>query len=564
MLNDSSDVALVFNGEIYNAVEFRDELLQKGYVFKGHSDTEVVLDLYLEYGIEMLGRLNGMFAIAIYDKRTDRLYLARDRVGIKPLYYYKDNRVFLFSSEIKSIVKSGKADIEIDETAYNEIFTFGFSIKRTLVKNIVPLQPGTYLEYYRGTIKKHRWFNLNDYKRPESNQRMGDICQSVKRVMRNCVKRQMVSDVKVGLQLSGGIDSSLVSYYASHSDEGFLRDSIAIVFDRKYGELNEEKYIDFVSKKCNLKAHKEILTPEFYISNLEFINWYLDTIPAYYNEPGIYLLSGGARKHVTVLLSGEGADELFAGYSRIAFASLFGMVCRITKLIPALKNRKIWKGRQGYSFNDLVVFNDAVPLSICNRVLKNYDDNAVSADRKAWMKKLTGGYIDRHIKYELMTRLQGLLNRQDKCTMANSIENRVPLLDNEMLDFAFSIPARSLVRYRVKDIIRNRSLSVQGKYPLKLMCRNIFGENFAFRKKGGFDIPCRDFLSDSLFGDYFYSRILPGMKGRGLLNDNLIKEWYQNLATISPDELNALWRCINLEIISQLIFDGKEPEMITK
>jgi len=309
-----------------------------------------------------------------------------------------------------------------------------------------------------GGVKQHRWFDVNNYKRLKSNKSLEDICNLAERKIDKCVKRQMVSDVKIGMQLSGGIDSSLVSYYASCNGKNHLKDSIAIVFDDKYGAINEEKYIDAVSKKVNLNVHKAVLNREFYISNLEYINWYLDTIPAYYNELGIYLLSGEARKHVTVLLSGEGADELFAGYSRIAFANLFGLTNKLTKYIPALKRRKIWKGREGYTFNDLVVFNEAVPISICSSVFNDYEDDAVSKDRMDQMKSLTGTYLDRQIKYELIIRLQGLLNRQDKSTMANSIENRVPLLDNEMIEFAFSIPGRYLVKYRIKDLIKNKSL----------------------------------------------------------------------------------------------------------
>jgi len=150
MIDKELNVVIIFNGEIYDTDGLKTELVKKGYQFRGHSDTEVLLNLYLEYGIEMLNKLNGMFGIAIYDKRMDRLYLARDRIGIKPVYYYIDENILMFASELKSIVKSGAVPIEIDNLAYREIFTFGYSLKRTVVKNVFPLQPGTYLEYSGG------------------------------------------------------------------------------------------------------------------------------------------------------------------------------------------------------------------------------------------------------------------------------------------------------------------------------------------------------------------------------------------------------------------------------
>ncbi len=557
MISSDGTVVIVYNGEVYNAFEERKELEKKGVKFRSNTDTEIILELYREYGIdEMLKRLNGMFAFGIYDLNSGKAYLARDRFGIKPIYYFEDDEMLLFASEVKAITKSGKINVAIDIEGFQETFAFGMSYQKTIIEGIHPLQAGCYLEWDKKSTKLYRFYDINEYKKVEKTG-IDVVKRKGKEVLRKSVESQMISDVCVGCQLSGGVDSSLVSYFAVNNNKTQMRDSIAITFDDEYGQLNEEKYIDYVSEQLRLKCHKQKMDGDFYIRNLEKINWHLDNIPAYYNELGILLLSKEAKKYVTVLLSGEGADELFAGYTRMAYSKIVKMASIVHRVIPKTIKAKIWKGRSGNRYVDYVVFKEAVPLELCEKVLKEYDDERISRDRIQFAEGLKGSSLDIQRKYEMSIRLQGLLNRQDKSTMANSIENRVPVLDNNVVDWAFSLKKSSIIKVRVMDLLKRTGTRIQGKYVLKSICSDIFGKEFSYRDKGGFGIPCRDYMKKPIFLHYVEESILPCMKERGLINYQYIEKWMHNLDKISALEENALWRAINLEILCQLLVDGR-------
>lgn len=565
MMNRQNTVAIIFNGEIYNANDYRQKLSSKGYIFHSNTDTEVIIAMYEEFGLEtMLQKLNGMFAFAIYDLTKKKLYIARDRFGIKPLYAYQDNNIIIFASEIKSILHSGKIKAKIDKLGYQEIFVFGNSLRHTLFDNISPVQPGEYVEINeKGSAKVCKYFNLEDLQRLSyKGATFEESIKALDRVLCDSVKRQMISDVKVGCQLSGGVDSSLICSYARSIRNEGLFDSIAVIFEEAHKELSEEKYIDYVSKKLKMKSHKAILNEEFYIKNLELINWYLDTIPAYHNELGIYALSQEAKQHVTVLLSGEGADELFGGYGRMAFINVVKTLSRLKMIVPKKIKRIIWKERKNISFEEYVIFQEAIPLGLCKMVLYDYSDEQVSKDRRKCLENFSGAPLERQIKYELSVRLQGLLNRQDKSTMANSIENRVPFLDNEMVELVFKIPIRHFIKVRMKDIFKRRGSRIQGKYILKRLCEKKFNKGFAFRNKCGFVIPYREFLSGDKFQRYFRTILMPEMEKRNMVNTEVVKQWNDHIKEISSDELNAFWRCVNLEICTQLFIDGRTAQEI--
>lgn len=564
MMNRQNTVALVFNGEIYNANEYREQLSSKGYAFRSNTDTEVIITMYEEFGLEiMLQKLNGMFAFALYDTSKRKLYIARDRFGIKPLYIYNDDNIMIFASEIKSILFSGKMKARIDKQGYQETFVFGNSLRHTLFENILPVQPGEYVEMDKnGSVRNHKYFNLEDLQRLSSKEtEFDENIKSLDRTLYNCVKRQMISDVKVGCQLSGGVDSSLICSYARSIKNDGLFDSIAVVFDKEHPEMSEEEYVDYVNEKLKMKSHKAVLDENFYIQNLELINWYLDTIPSYHNELGIYALSREAKQHVTVLLSGEGADELFGGYGRMAYVNVVKILSRFKMIVPPKIKRTIWKERKA-SFDEYVVFHEAIPLGVCKKVLYDFSDEMVSMDRKKCLENFSGTAMERQRKYEVSVRLQGLLNRQDKSTMANSIENRVPFLDNEVVELVFRIPSKHFIKMRIRDLFKRKGTRIQGKYILKKLCKKYFNERFAFRDKCGFPIPYREFLSGDKFQRYFRTTLMPEMERRNMFNIEIIRKWNDNIKDISPDEINAFWRCINLEICTQLFIDGRKARKI--
>ncbi len=548
MIDDEGAVAIIFNGEIYNAFDLKPELESKGYVFHSKTDTEVILNLYKEYGIEnCLKKLNGMFALAIYDHRNGCAYLARDRFGIKPLYYAENTDFIVFASEVKAIVFSGKIRVELDKCAYMECLTYGNSYMSTLIKGVHVLQPGHYL-----TIKEHSvvsdtiFFDIDTFKR-KRNGSYGKSKRKIISAIRQSVRRQLRSDVRLGCQLSGGVDSSTVSYFAKQDGGINLQDAVSVVVDK--AGYSEEKYIDKANRKLGLEVHKVRLGTDVsqIAVTLKQLNWYLDTIPAYFNEMGIMSMAKEAKKYMTVLLSGEGADELLAGYTRLA---AIDYVIAANRIKPLIK-----RASQKFDLKEYVINNEAIDEDISKELVRDFSFEKASAGRyKAW-SLISGNAEERQIKYEIIVRLQGLLNRQDKCTMANSIENRVPFLDNEFVEAAFQIPRKHLVRLMKRNIIFRKGSKIQGKYVLKDVCQDIFGHEFAFRRKGSFDIPIRDILKSMEFKDFYLREVEPIMMKHGIVKIKTIQRWLKEIDSLSEQQVNAVWRCVNLEIYISLFVD---------
>lgn len=535
MADGTGRVILVFNGEIYNAPVLKEELLQKGYPFHSTTDTEVVLNLYLEYGFEkMVARLNGMFAIAIADLRNETVYLSRDRLGIKPLYYLLQNNKLFFASELKSIIVNSDVERELNLDAAYEQFCFRTALNKSLFKGIVQLEPGTILEISgkSGFFQKKKYFDLDNYHRrmqPETSK--SDYEDRLMFLLGNAVKRQMASDVKLGCQLSGGVDSSIIAHLYKQLTQKKPSDNVSIVFrDERF---SEESYIDYVSKKLDMVTHKFLFDTSDFLGGLEKTVWHQEAVLTHPNSLCLMQLTKEAKQYVTVLLSGEGSDELMAGYPR--FSSIM----------------KMDRGHGDYA--ELAVTSaNTIPSEIGKRLLAEYDPQKYVKERTELFQSFQGTEFDKHIKYELATYLPELLLRQDKMSMANSIENRVPFLDHELMDFAFSIPQMYLVNRQTRE----------GKDLLKRIVGNIFGIDFAYRKKMGFSIPVQMYMNNERFKDYFYDLILPGVKRRGIISVDYIQSLYEKIDAITYNEIEALWRGITLEIWCQLFLEGRKNTVI--
>jgi len=546
MISTDKNVILMMNGEVYNAFDFKESLIQKGHSFKSTSDTEIVLHLYLEYGMDkMITMLNGMFALAIYDFTLDTLFLARDRFGIKPLYILKEDNRIAFASEMKSFKPLSNFKFEPDFSKMDEFLLFRNVINNTLFKNIINCIPGTFFEIKNGKITSHQFYDIDI----EGKNTIASIENKVvlEKALQKSVSSQMISDVKLGCQLSGGVDSSLVTYFAAENLEKGNLETISITF--KDPKFSEEKYIDYVAEKLSLKAHKYEMDAQYYFDVLEKAIWHFEQPLNHPNTIGIYLLSEQAKKHVTVLLSGEGADESLAGYSRFIRAkenmilnkSFFGGLKRnINSLMDYLS----------YSFNSdkRMIMETAFGSITTTRALKSdfVLSNAIR-DRVKTIHKLHGEKILRQRKYELLTYLPDLLMRQDKMSMAHSIENRVPFLDNEMVTTSLNISTDSLIAF-----YNNR---LEGKKVLKDICAEKFDENFAYRNKMGFGIPLREFMSTQVFQDKWYNQIEPSLKKRNLFELKELSLWVKNVATASPEQLDAIWLLLGFEIWAKQYLD---------
>lgn len=552
MLAADGQVVLTFNGEIYNADELKADLIVRGYTFASTTDTEVILKSYLEYGFDQtIRRLNGMFAIALLDLRQDVAYLARDRAGIKPLYYYRHQGTVYYSSELKGLLQCPGFHPEVDMNSLGEKLLYRGATHASLLRGIEQIMPGEYLVLPRnGAPKSVRYFSINDYTRPERGS--GSYIQRKERfekVLSKSVKRQMVSDVKVGCQLSGGVDSSLVCWYARKENPFGMNDTISIVSPNP--AFSEEAYIDKVNFDLNLTPHKYLLDPDKVFATIDEVIWHTETMLTQPSALGLYQLAKHAKEHVTVLLSGEGSDELQGGYE-----------CWYRPLT------KIWKEQPHAKdidyFEKYVVSMDVDSSpKLMKTLIPSFDEEAIKQERMDIFHRQSGDPLTRVMKYQFETYLPELLLRQDKMSMAHSIENRVPLLDNEVIEYAYSLPLRDLLHDKIshinkKALLRGRwdaEYQVDCKYILKEICAEKYGHKFAYREKQGFPMPIVDFMYADLFKQRFYDELLPSAQARGIVDADALKHLYEK-SHLDYYEGETLWRVLTFEIWCEKFIDA--------
>lgn len=553
MVSSDNKVILALNGEIYNAFGYTNELQKWGYKFKSKTDTEIVLALYLKYGFTgMLNMLNGMFALVVIDLRSHELFITRDRFGIKPMYYLQTHDIFAFSSEIKSFKKIENFAFRLAEDKLDEYLLFRNNYKGTLFRDIQSLEPGHYLSFSNTSgLQLKQYFNINNYSRTQKDE--GDLNYygaNLEKWMSNSVQSQLMSDVKLGCQLSGGIDSTIVTWLANRNSSKGNFESVSIIFgDQRF---NEENYINRVSDKLGITSHKFLLDSDYYFDNLEKAVWHLEFPLNHPNTIAIFKLSQRAKEYVTVLLSGEGADEVFGGYTRfydisypyyykVIFPEIFKNLCNPKNLI-----------KYGSDEYRAIMATAFISPGLAKKIKHGFDLEYALKDRKSFYSTLTGSYFDRQVKYEINTYLPDLLIRQDKMSMAHSIENRVPFLDNEVVENSFKIPEKYLVLRKSPEGTNTE------KYLLKKITSDTFGSDFAFRDKMGFTIPLREFFMNERFSEYLNDKIIEGIRQRELFDPKLITGWLANLNNLRYQEIEALWVIISLEIWASVYIDNND------
>lgn len=534
-------VILMMNGEVYNAFAFSDSLERKGYQFRGKSDTEVVLNLYLEYGLEgMLERLNGMFAIVICDLRNGKVFLARDRFGIKPLYIYEDQKYFAFSSEIKSFSVLPGLQFQLNESLLSEFLLFRGNREETLIKGVSNLEPGCCLTYdLAAQSQTRRLFATLGTQRRLSE-------RPLEQVLREATTSQLLADVTVGCQLSGGVDSSLVTFFAAEARRRGDLETISITFDDQ--RFSEQRYVEQVHQRIGLRSHCFEMNPSYYFSEIERATWHLEQPLNHPNTIGILLLSKHAKDFVTVLLSGEGADELFGGYSR--FTDLqrpFGRYF-LSKLKHESGSRlALLRQYSDEAWRTVMATAYGAP-SLAASVYPEFSADRAVQRRVQLYGGLAGERFAKQRAYEVMTYLPDLLMRQDKMSMAHSIENRVPFLDNDVADRALSMHSA--------DLLKRVSGKCQGKTPLKEMAAAIFGRSFAYRRKQGFAVPLREFMQHEAFRELWNAQVAPGIRGRGLFRLKPMENILSRLDTASTRDLELLWNMLSFELWASQYLDG--------
>lgn len=483
ILNEGGDIAIIFNGEIYNYQELREDLVAKGYKFKTHTDTEVILHGYEEYGEEgILAKLRGMFAFTIWDSKKEKLFGARDHFGIKPYYYALLDGDLLFGSEVKSFLKYPKFKKAVNEKALKHYLVFQYNpLEETFFKGVKKLRPGHYYIYENGKMEIKTYYNLTlDYKDMTFDEAVGKIEKEVE----ESVKYHKISDVEVGSFLSGGVDSSYVVATAL-PDKTF-----SVGFDNK--GFNETMYAKELSDGLGIKNFAKLITPDEFFEGINKVQYYSDEPHANLSSVPLYFLSKLAAEQVKVVLSGEGADELFAGYNEYADALPQRIYRKLPfslrhKLYLKYKDRKHFRGqtiilKYGQKVEDRYIgpaeiMTDELANSL---VTSKYKNSETSRDltKKYYDEVKNMDDVSKRLYLDMkMWIVEDILLKADKMTMANSIELRVPLLDKKMWELARTIP----VKHKVHNEIT--------KYAFRRAAKNKLPEDWAKRRKLGFVVP---------------------------------------------------------------------------
>ncbi len=498
MYNEDESVVLVFNGEIYNYKELREKLIEKGHIFKTHSDTEVLVHLYEEKGKDMLDYLRGMFAFAIFDKKTDTLFAARDFFGIKPLYYANVNGNLMFGSEIKSFLEHPEFKKEVNTVALENYLTFQYSVlPETFFKGVYKLTPGHYMIYKNNKLTVERYFTPM-FKDGNYEKSLHQVVTEVDDVLQNSVEAHKVSDVEVGSFLSSGVDSSYVAA-SFKGDKTFT-----VGFD--YEKYNEIDYAKSLSKEVGIENFNKIISTDEYWNILPKVQYHMDEPLADPAAVALYFVSNLASKHVKVALSGEGADEFFGGYNIYKEPMDISLVTHLpkfmrkflagcVKLIPfSFKGKNFFirasKDVEERFIGNAYMFTKQEREEILKNPTGNYDP-----------QQLTKPFYDQVKDKDDVTKMQfidmnfwligDILLKADKMSMANSLEVRVPFLDKEVFKVASDIRSD----YRV-----NR---VSTKYAFRLAAKDRLPEAVANKKKLGFPVPIRIWLKE----DKYYNTI---------------------------------------------------------
>jgi len=554
MSNPEGTLLIAFNGEIYNASDCRRELKAAGFTFRSRSDTEVLLHLYEHAGFEaMLERIEGMFAICIVDLRRGEIHLARDRFGIKPLYWTQQGRTLLFASEVKSFLVHPQFRTDIDMEALDEYLAFRYcAADRFLLRGVHPLEPGRRLRLTMDGLTIQKYWEIPDV--PDKvNLDKPSVIEMLDGLLCRSVESHLMGDVAVGCQLSGGIDSSLVAARASRLVQPQLQTFSVILRQPAY---SEERWISQVAQAVSIDSHRLFLEESRVLDHFAPATWHLDQPMGMPNTIGNYLLAEMARDMVKVLLSGEGADELFGGYRRFHDAALRE---RILPWMPILGRVPRWGPRLARRIQCARTAADAFMMSSLILSPRRLLDLRPEADLESVLDRRQiifdqgkADHISNCMKYDMQAYMVDLLVRQDKMSMAHSIEIRVPFLDRQLVSFVRSVPVEYFVG---AGILWPREHSRNTKILLKELARRTFGEAFVYRPKSGFTLPAYRYFAHQQFTEMMENQLLPGMRRRGWLQENVVRRWWRDGGATHQEVAMMLWVPVALEVWAQLFLD---------
>lgn len=486
--DNEMDVHIILNGEIYNYLELKKELLAKGHTFKTNSDTEVLLKYYIEYGENFIHKMNGIFSFAIFDKKKNKVLIYRDRIGIKPLYYYKDSKKFVFSSNLDSLSIEVNTSYNVD-AVYSYLITNYVPSHQTIKNHISKLQPGSYIKIENNKFSINEYWSINNIKEKNNY----NFYDEFKNSLNNAVKIQSRTDVKIGSFLSGGVDSSVLTYLLQKHVKKF--ETFTVNFEEK--ENLDLKFATKISNELDLKQNITNINLE---NNLDK---YLDEITYYLDEPisdtaifSTFQLSKLAYKTNTkVIITGAGGDEIFGGYKRHFkknyFTEIFGNIN--IEILLQIKNylKKDYLNHFLKIFNseiDFVLGSSGININLLSKILKNENSffkNLTKVIHDHKKKNYNFKYFRDRLKIDLVNYLpDNILTLTDKMSMACSVEARTPFLDHRLIEMVFSNPDKKIFGDKVNSS--------------KRILKKIFSQNIKTniwqRKKEGFNTPTNNWV----------------------------------------------------------------------
>lgn len=547
MFNEDGSVVTVFNGEIYNYQELKEELIALGHDFKTKSDTEVLVHGYEEWHTDLPKHLRGMFAFAIYDKNKNEVFLARDNFGIKPLYYAKMNDTFMFASEIKAFLDVPDFEKVFNESILETYLEFSFvPTNETFFKGVHRLDAGCSLLYKDGEIKLNKYFKL-DFK--EENMSFEDAVKNISDVMKDSVEKHLIADVEVGSFLSSGIDSSYIVSLAKPDK------TYTVGYENK--KYDETMYAKDLAEKLGIKNESKIITKEEYLENISKIMYHLDEPTSDPAAISLYFVAKLASKDLKVVLSGEGADEFFGGYNYYREEVDYKFYNKLPFCIRHAigKVASIFPEGRGFNFlvrrgekleNSYIGVNRNFSSKMAKKILKNnYELEAIHVTKDVYNEFKNYSNIDKmqaiDINFWLM---KDILLKADRMTMASSIEGRVPFIDKEVFKVASHLP----FDYKVTK--------ENTKVALRAAAKEVIPTEAYKKKKLGFPVPVREWIKEGDFKEEVEKTLNSDVANK-YFNTKIINKMFEEHVNGKKDNYRKIWTIYTFIKWYQVFFEGE-------
>lgn len=547
MFNEDGSVVTVFNGEIYNYQELKEELIALGHDFKTKSDTEVLVHGYEEWHTDLPKHLRGMFAFAIYDKNKNEVFLARDNFGIKPLYFAKMNDTFMFASEIKAFLDVPDFEKIFNESILETYLEFSFvPTNETFFKGVHRLDAGCSLLYKDGEIKLNKYFKL-DFK--EENMSFEDAVKNISDVMKDSVEKHLIADVEVGSFLSSGIDSSYIVSLAKPDK------TYTVGYENK--KYDETMYAKDLAEKLGIKNESKIITKEEYLENISKIMYHLDEPTSDPAAISLYFVAKLASKDLKVVLSGEGADEFFGGYNYYREEVDYKFYNKLPFCIRHAigKVASIFPEGRGFNFlvrrgekleNSYIGVNRNFSSKMAKKVLKNnYELEAIHVTKDVYNEFKNYSNIDKmqaiDINFWLM---KDILLKADRMTMASSIEGRVPFIDKEVFKVASHLP----FDYKVTK--------ENTKVALRAAAKEVIPTEAYKKKKLGFPVPVREWIKEGDFKEEVEKTLNSDVANK-YFNTKIINKMFEEHVNGKKDNYRKIWTIYTFIKWYQVFFEGE-------